>query len=430
MKKYQKNPRFSFFFIIFLLLITFLVPLAHNHVVQAIDPEPNYEQIDRFGITLIADRTPNYKELVTQINVKAVLDWKQDDKNEWSEYGIDYLHVIRVNDTSYNNGEILNNLPNLLEENKGEVWIIGNEPDRDIQDGVTPEVYAKRFYEIAIRIRYHDPSAKIGFGSVVQPTPIRIRYLERAINHLTYLSCGNRQAAMDLIDIWSIHAFILNEHPLLWGAGIPVGLYDPDNYNSQDWYDAIRITNFADTYSIDIFNQRIIHFRNWMNSIGEKEKPLWITEYGSLFPDWEIICLENEYADCDNPQNGWPTETDTNQYMIDTFNLLLTKSDPNIGFFEDQNRLIQRWFWYSLNDYRDQYGGSLFDPNQNYLPTLAGESFTTYTDGILANSLGSEPVLFTSNLPQYQLVYYDETSNQYNYPYEICSRSFLPLVRK
>ncbi len=309
-------------------------PINHQEYDYLAGYEPPQQEILRFGITL-PYLSGNYVELVNQINAKAVLDWRKDDKNEWKKDSIDYLHVIRVDDQSFGNGTLLETLPNLIANNIGEVWIIGNEPDRDIQDGITPEVYAQRFYEIAIRIRHLDPSAKIGFGSVVQPTPIRIRYLERALNYMTYLSCGNREAALDLIDIWSIHAFILNERGS-WGASIPVGFncpiecFEVEGEECPEYCElAVNITDYSDTYSIDIFAQRIIEFRNWMTKINEQSKPLWITEYGSLFPDWEIICTPYPEI-CDNPFNGWPEEIDTNEFMLDTFDFLLTSSDFNL----------------------------------------------------------------------------------------------------
>ena len=35
--------------------------------------------------------------------------------------------------------------------------------------------------------------------------------------------------------------------------------------------DAVIITNFADTYCIEIFQQRLIAFRSWMAEKGERE---------------------------------------------------------------------------------------------------------------------------------------------------------------
>ena len=412
---------FSIFFIGISLFLLAISPINHQEIDYLAEYEPSQEQILRFGITL-PYLTGNYVDLVNQINAKAVLDWRQDDNNEWAEHSIDYLHVIRVSDLAYANGALLDKISGWVTNNPGEVWIIGNEPDRDIQDGVTPEVYAQRYYEIAIRIRHFDPTAQIGFGSLVQPTPIRIRYLERALNYLTFLSCGNQQAALDLIDIWSIHAFILNEVGS-WGASIPVGLKCP-----EECVDAILIEDYSDTYSIEIFTERILDFRIWMTSIGEREKPLWITEYGSLFPDWEIICPDPEY--CIEPFNGWPEEKDTYGFMINTFDFLTSTSDSMTGFVADENRLVQRWFWYSLNDSRDNFGGTLFDPDNGFSQTVAGVGYETYTNQVLQNpDTGISPVIYRQDNFNYQPIF-DELSQKYSYPYNVCLRSHIPLVFK
>lgn len=414
-QKTRMRQRIYLFIIGISLFLIAMSPINHQEYDYRADYEPSQEQILRFGITL-PYLTGNYVDLVNQINAKAVLDWRLDDKNEWKTDNIDYLHVIRVDDQSYNNGNLLDTLPNLITNNIGEVWIIGNEPDRDIQDGVTPEVYAQRYYEIAIRIKHLDPTAKIGFGSVVQPTLIRIRYLERALNYLTYLSCGNREAALDLIDIWSIHAFILNEELDEWGAGIPMGL-------EEDVSDAflIPIERISDTHSIEIFREWIQNFRNWLFEIGEQDKPLWITEYGSLLPPID-------------PPNGSNyinvSDEVTSQYMIETFNFMLSAIDPIIGYEPDGFHLIQRWFWYSLNDYRYNFGGTLFDPDYSFLPTLVGLEYMEYTNHIVSNPIsGIQPIIFRETEPRYS-VKFNNFYRTLNYPYEICFRSQLPLVLK
>lgn len=401
-------------FLLFLLSVV-VSPVVQVEIVTASKFEPTREEIQRFGITL-PYLTGGYVDLVSQINAKAVLDWRSDDIDEWKTENIDYLHVIRVNDIAYDGGSLLDSLPALIQNNLGEVWIIGNEPDRDIQDGITPEVYASRYYEIAIRIRHLDPTAKLGFGSVVQPTPIRIRYLERALKFLTFLSCGNRQAALDLIDIWSIHAFILNEDLFGWGAGIPVGL-------ENDVSDAflIPINRISDTHSIEIFQSWLINFRLWLYDIGEREKPLWITEYGSLLPPIDPP---------DGPNYINVSEEITSQYMVNTFDFLLNANDSKIGYQPDQNRLVQRWFWYSLNDYRYNFGGTLFDPDLSYLPTLVGQEFINYTNQIIENPIsGTTPIIYRQSSPIYE-VFHNEILDTYNYPYEFCFYNQLPLVFK
>jgi hypothetical protein len=275
--------------------------------------------------------------------------------------GVEYIHVLRLRDDLY--PQTLANLPAWVEANPGSVWVVGNEPDTtyENQDALLPEVYADRYYEISTVIRRLDRSARIAFGSVVQPTPIRLRYLDRAWNQLV-TETGGSAAASRLIDLWSIHSFILNEQMGGWGTGIPPGF-------ENDHGDAIIITDFADTYSIAIFQQRIIDFRLWMQSIGERDKPLWITEYGSLFPPEDPPGGPNYY----NVSDG-----DTSLYMVNTFDFMLAATDNFSGMPADGNQLVQRWFWYSLNDYRYHFGGTLFDPDDNKLPTLVGEKFIEY----------------------------------------------------
>ncbi|MBW6473912.1 MAG: hypothetical protein K0B14_12340 [Anaerolineaceae bacterium] len=432
----KKELKITILCIVFFSISAFVLLTQFKDKVSAVSIETSQDQILRFGITL-PYLTGDYVELVKQINAKAVLDWRTDDINEWVDNNIDYIHVIRVSDAAYDNGAVLDKISVWVTDNPGEVWIIGNEPDRYYyQDSVTPEVYAQRYYEIALRIRHFDSDAQIGFGSVVQPTPIRIRYLEKALNHLTYLSCGNRQAALDLIDIWSIHSFILNEHPNQWGAGVPVGF-------ENDWSDAIQITDYSNTYSSDIFIQRLKYFRNWMKTIGEEDKPLWVTEYGSLFPEWEVLCKFYLYYDCNYPLYGWPSENETIKFLEDTFNLMLVETDISTGFSEDRNKLVQRWFWYSLDDIRYEirvnedgttttygFGGTLFDPDDQFHQTVVGEAFESYTNQILTNLPSAEsPVLFRQTATTFS-VYFDQSSGTYNYPYEICYCIQLPLVFK
>jgi hypothetical protein len=64
-------------------------------------------------------------------------------------------------------------------------------------------------------------------------------------------------------------------------------------------------------------------------------------------------------------------------YMLATFDFLLAARDPTTGNPNDDNRLVQRWFWYSLDDHLWRFGGSLFDPESGQR-TLIGEAFANY----------------------------------------------------
>jgi hypothetical protein len=286
---------------------------------------------------------------INSLRIASLLDWGAVN-NPTLPDGVEYIRVLRLRDDLYPG--TLANLPGWVQANPGSVWVVGNEPDTTYedqpgsgQDGLLPEVYADRYYEMARIIRRLDRSAQIGFGPVVQPTPIRIRYLQRAWDQLV-LDAGNTHEASSLVDIWVPHSFILNEEPGAWGTGIPPGF-------ENDHDDAVIITNYDDTHSITIFQNRILAFRLWMASIGEREKPLWITEYGSLFPP------------VDPPGEDYynVSDEDTALFMLNTFNFMLLASDHQSGMPADGDQLVQRWFWYSLNDHRYHFGGSVYNPD-------------------------------------------------------------------
>jgi hypothetical protein len=340
------------------------------------------DTVCRFGITSLSGSNA-YD--IAGIGVGSYLDWGAG-SNPSLPSGVEYIRVLRVRDDLF--PQTRDSLPAWVGANPGGVWVVGNEPDTTYgsQDALTPEVYADRYYQLATIIRNMDPSARIAFGSVVQPSPIRLRYLERAWNQLV-ADAGSSAAASALIDFWSIHSFILNEEEYSWGTGIPPGF-------EHDHSDAVIITDFTDTYSSDIFQERILAFRIWMASIGERGKPLWITEYGSLFPPIDPP---------GGPDYVNVSDQDTANFMLATFDFMLSATDDQTGLPSDGNRLVQRWFWYSLNDHRYNFGGSIFDPDNRKMLTWVGQVFRDYQSLSLAQpdlfpvSLSIAPISYSHN---------------------------------
>jgi hypothetical protein len=330
------------------------------------------DTVCRFGITSPSG-SDGYD--IESMGIGSYLDWGSVPTPILPE-GIEYIRVLRLRDDLYPG--TLVNLPGWVEANPGSVWMVGNEPDTRYggQDELLAGVYADRYYKLATMIRNLDPTARIGFGSIVQPTPIRLRYLDLAWNELI-INAGSRAAASKLIDIWSIHAFILNEINGSWGTGIPPGF-------EWDHWDEIEIKDYADTYSIDIFEQRLIAMRTWMADKGERNKPLWITEYGSLFPPIDPP---------GGPDYENVSDEDTAAFMLATFNFMLSASDDQTGLPGDGNQLVQRWFWYSLNEHRYTFGGTIFDPDNGNSPTWVGEKFIEFQSNNLV-----QPDLFPASL--------------------------------
>ena len=201
-----KSPRVSRRWV-FLLLSCLLISTAARPGTVSLAQVPA-APLCRFGI---ASPGGSQGYDIASIGVGGYLDWGASvDPN--LPAGVEYVSVLRVRNDLY--PRTLQDLAGRVAANPGGAWLIGNEPDTtyEIQDALTAEVYAQRYWEVAGLIRTLDPSARLGFGTIVQPTPIRMRYLDRAWTKLAVLT-GSAAAASALIDFWSIHAFILNEQP-------------------------------------------------------------------------------------------------------------------------------------------------------------------------------------------------------------------------
>lgn len=234
----------------------------------------------------------------------------------------------------------------------GSLWFMSNEPDSLYQgDPILPEVYAVVYHDFYTYIKELDPTALIANGGIVQPTPCRLEYLD--IVWQTYQDIYDQ--AMP-VDVWNIHAFILREVYGSWGASTPPGVNPACGI-------AYKIKEGDD---INILRQHLVAMRQWMKNRGYQDKPLIISEYGVLWPDW----LADEDGQFFTPAR-------VSHFMTQTFDLLLYETDPEIGYPADDYRLVQAWAWYSLSD--DQlYNGYLFHSDSKTLSPM-GEAYAAYT---------------------------------------------------
>jgi hypothetical protein len=321
----------------------------------------------RFGITTLMDM-PGYLDmpLINQLRSGTLMDWGSN-RPKSLPAGMSYVGVIATGVRYV--PTILTSIPAWVKRFPGATWQVGNEPDAYLQDNATPELYAEQFYAVATVIRASDSTAKIAFGTVVQPTPLRRAYLDRAWARLTQLAGGPAQASA-LVDIWTIHGYLLGEKPGEWGlAKYPPGMDGTEapllrfgNVADADHYE------FARTHDVTLLAEMIRGFRAWMAAKGERAKPLYITEYGVAFPP-----IDPPTRDILNV-----SDVETGQYMTDTFDFFRTATDPDTGVPSDNNLLVQRWYWFSINDLRYKFGGSLIDTNTMQL-TAVGQAYIDYT---------------------------------------------------
>lgn len=201
----------------------------------------------------------------------------------------------------------------------GAVWVIGNEPDNIWQDNLTPESYAQAYHDLYTLIKETDPRVDVAVGGVTQGTALRLAYLDRVLS-----AYAERYGAPMPVDWWTVHGFVLREERASWGAAIPPGF---TLTNQGELYE------IADVGSLTYFQEHIINFRTWMAANGYQDKPLAVTEFGILLTD----------------DFGYTPEV-VASYLTQTFTWLNQIRDAGIGYPQDDDRLVQRWAWFSLYD--------------------------------------------------------------------------------
>jgi hypothetical protein len=323
---------------------TSTVYLAFIGRVYDADSYPNC----RFGVGERYHPVVSYN--VSALNVGWFVNWKTQTSPP-RPGGAEYVQMLHVSGSTYSpSGPTL---AARIAANPGALWLIGNEPDCIHQDNVLPQEYAQAYHDAYAFIKANDPTARVSAGGIVQPTPLRMQYLDIVLD--TYVSLYGEPLPTDA---WNIHTYILREKRGDYGCDIPPGI-SADEGEPYNWWDSDRL---------DIFQARILAFRHWMNEHGYRETPLYITEYGTLLPYYDFV-YEHEGVIFD--------EARARDFMVNSFDFLLTATDLNVGYPADENRLVQRWLWYSLDDTLE-YGGALFDPLTLDMMQL-GADFGAYT---------------------------------------------------
>jgi hypothetical protein len=244
----------------------------------------------------------------------------------------------------------------LIRQAPGAIWMIGNEPDRGpnpedcqrgAQDDIYPEVYARAYHDVYHFIKQHDPTALVANAGLVQVTPGRLQYLDKM-----WQEYQTRYGTPMPVDIWNMHLYIL---PELMPNGQPNGIAsialgtDPALGMRESGGDSNRCSDpqvycYAEHDNLTIFAQQVVAMRTWMKAHGQQHKPLILSEYSILWPyiiDPGGGCfLQDEYGNCFTPER-------VNSFMTRTFDYLETSADPALGYPLDDNRLVQRWMWFS-----------------------------------------------------------------------------------
>lgn len=333
----------------------------------------------RLGMTVTSPPLTDYIGY-SELNIGAYVDFKVTRPAPGLPAGLEYIRTVRLEQKkrdpsscppyyrdcysqpityTLKSPSTIDGLRQAAAADPGALWLVGNEPERrswpmaDMQtwmgqDEITPELYAKAYCEVNRAIRDSDPTAQVAIGGVVQGTPLRLLYLDRVWAEYPNV-CGGRRLGDD-VDVWNVHGFVLREvskkcSPSAydsWGAEIPAGL---------DVCEGKKYTT-GENGSLDLFKEEIVRFRTWMRDRGERNKPLIITEGGV------------------NLGTYWLSPFQVKYFMVGALDYTLNQTDSRLGDPADGNRLVQQFFWWSLdwNAVEDQYGmtvevDGLYDPS-------------------------------------------------------------------
>ena len=367
-------------------MATLLVATLCVATVSALSDGPMYTRQQRFGIAFVPSvDTPSgsASQSLGEYSVAPLqVGWYSDGQFSASppmpaDGDIEYVQILRVGDDSWPPDwtQVRNAVEFYrLATDKGAIWVIGNEPECPNQDNLTPATYAARYYEAFIRMRGWDPTAQIAIGGISEPTPLRLRWLDKVLE-----AYQQQNGEPMVVDVWNIHVQILSEgaetegggYDDKAGVGLPVGI-DPVVEGL-----APREYPLADCVRVDVFQQMVRDFREWMAQKGEQEKPLIISQMGVL---QSSLLLSEEGTDAERKERG---DHLIEQFMVDAFDWLLSETDQVIGCPADGHRLAQRWLWFSLNssfwDEANPKGvnGSLYN-YETREPTRFGRRFISY----------------------------------------------------
>lgn len=259
--------------------------------------------------------------------------------------------------------QLLPQLGRIVDANPEASYILGNEPDRYGQGELTPIQYARFYHDVYYFIKQRAPNSRIIIAGIVQPTKLRLRYLDMV------LSAYEQQYGEKMpVDVWDIHNFILPEN-CGWGAGVPPGLSAFANEGTP------CPATLAAHGNIETFKQQIRTFRQWMKDRGYQDRPLVISEYGILLSQY----------------HGFPHSV-VRAYMLASFDFMLNTKDSTLGYPADDYRLVQEFAWFSLNYYEFDIttyiglNGNLFDYSSRQIKPL-GIDFADYTKSITVRTI-------------------------------------------
>jgi hypothetical protein len=303
----------------------------------ACTPKINLDHRIGFGLAEKA----NANRWANELGAQWYFDWGVQETPVSNQ--LEYWQTIRVNEHGFSPSR--EDIVFILKNYPGFTWMIGNEPDNQHQDNTSPEKYAEIYHDLYYLIKKNDRTAKVVIAGVSQPTPSRLAYLDVVLD--TYQT---RYGEKLPVDWWNIHAYVLREEKDSWGAGLPVGMGNIEGY-------LYAINDHGDT---EIFKENVSNFRKWLKENGYQNIPLVVSEYGILLP--EEFGFDQQFIA---------------EYLLEVNEWMIHYSDLEIGYPDDDYRIVQKFAWFSLSD--PNYPDSNLANLENDTLTTIGEAFAAFS---------------------------------------------------
>ncbi len=323
----------------------------------------------RYGATPADDDSGEKAAVISRLGAGWYLTFNVSAPSQPPENDADFAHMMHVQQKK--NGFVYlpgydiqppldNKMKTRIQNNPGDLWIIGNEIDRGPSPGeenpanrgqgdTHPEIYALAYHEVYKFIKNIDPTAQVAISGLVEVTPGRLQYLDKVWN--TYMQEFGQPMP---VDVWTMHLYIL---PEVQPDGVtPNGVANvalgtnPALGKRESGGNAAACSNpgvycIAEHDSLEIFAEQVVAMRQWMANHGQRQKPLLLSEYSILYPnvdDGDTCFIQDEYGNCFTPARVL-------NFMNKTFDYLNnTAKNPNLGYTLDNNRLIQQYMWFSI----------------------------------------------------------------------------------
>jgi hypothetical protein len=155
------------------LLLTLLLMATGHSAAQScvLYPSPN----QRFGFNVDTDGghgVDNYT--VDQLKAHWYLDYSFHITPSHPA-NLQYAQMLRS--SIWHSSGFTKTVGTAITANPGALWLVGNEPDRAGQDGLTPANYAMFYHDVYTFIKQRDAISRVAVGAMVQGTPLRLHYL-------------------------------------------------------------------------------------------------------------------------------------------------------------------------------------------------------------------------------------------------------------